>query len=297
MKSKNPEDTRPESLAPGRQIQLVCIKNSFDLIRSRVPPHGETVMVRTGISEVRPVSGEVFTLKVERTWVFGSTRYAKGLITDSRLKVDQLQLKPLALSPEGLWDPEEHRWLFEELGEDALYDEMERAGARPQYEMEQILPEDAVQLRWEEDPILEAVELANAGAIEEAEDLLGSLLIADLRCLDAHAHLGHFELRKGWPGAVERAARHYRAGCRIAGLGTAKRFTGLLPWGLLDNRPYLRCLHGLGLCLWRGGDTDGAQQIFRRMLWLNPYDSQGARFLLNAIENGLSWEGFTESEA
>ncbi|MCB1058340.1 MAG: hypothetical protein KDD11_22800 [Acidobacteria bacterium] len=296
MPSSALEDALSESLGSGRQIQLVCIKNAFDVVRSRVPPHGETVMVRTGISEVRPVSGEIFTLEVERTWVFGSTRYAKGLITDSRLEADRLQLEPLAMSPVGLWDPEEHRWLFDELGDDAFYEEIQGAGARPQYEMEQVLPEDVVQLRWEEDPILEAVELANSGAIEEAEALLGSLLIADLRCLDAHAHLGHFELRQGWPGAVERAARHYRAGCEIAGLGTARGFDGLLPWGLLDNRPYLRCLHGLGLCLWRCSDTDGAKQIFRRMLWLNPYDNQGARFLLDAIEKGLSWEGFTESE-
>lgn len=53
-------------------------------------------------------------------------------------------------------------------------------------EMEQVLPEDAVELQWEEDPILEAVELAAAGEVFFAEDLLGDLLTVDLRCLDGY---------------------------------------------------------------------------------------------------------------
>jgi hypothetical protein len=31
---------------------------------------------------------------------------------------------------------------------------------------------------------------------------------------------------------------------------TARRFDGVLPWGQIDNRPFLRCMHGFGLCLW-----------------------------------------------
>ena len=70
---------------------------------------------------------------------------------------------------------------------------------------------------------------------------------ADLRCLDAHAHLGNsvFDWRP------EEAIRHYEAGVRIGELSLGEGFDGLLPWGWIDNRPFLRCMHGFGLCLWR----------------------------------------------
>jgi hypothetical protein len=63
-----------------------------------------------------------------------------------------------------------------------------------------------------------------------------------------------------------------------------------LPWGLIDNRPYLRCLHGKGLCLWRLGKTQEAAAVFHKQLWLNPSDNQGARFNLAAVEDGKTWD-------
>jgi len=294
MRSKQ-ETSEPDALGGG-PIDLLCLKGGFDVIRSRIPPDGTVIIVRTGRSRVQPVPAEVFTLEVECTWVFGHTRYAKGLVTASRLDLPKLELEPLGLHEWDPWDPEEEAWLFEEP-DHPVYEEVRAAGARPRYEMEQILPEDAVELRWEEDPILEAVELANAGAIGDAEDLLGELLTADLRCLDAHAHLGNFEFRDPWPEALDRAARHYGAGVEIGRLTLGDDFQGLLPWGLIDNRPYLRCLHGHGLCLWRSGDLASAGEVFRRMLWLNPYDNQGARFELAAVEAGLSWDDAAAGEA
>lgn len=278
-----------DALEAGRTIEVVCVGSGLDPIRSRVPPHGVTVMVRTGLSRVRPVPGEIFTLEIERSWVFGHTRHVKGRITGSRLDVARLELRPLGLREEWLWDPEEEAWLFEEA-DHPVYEEIRSAGPRRQYEMEQVLPDDAVELRWEEDPILEAVELAAAGATHEAADLLGRLLTADLRCLDAHAHLGNLEFRRHWPGALDRAERHYRAGLEIAALTLGDDFRGLLPSGLIDNRPFLRCLGGHGLCRWRKGDLEAAAGAFRRLVWLDPYDRQGARFELAAVEAGQRWD-------
>ena len=70
-----------------------------------------------------------------------------------------------------------------------------------------------------------------------------------------------------------------------------KSFDGLLPWGFIANRPFLRCLHGYGLCLWRLERVDEAKQVFERMLWLNPNDNQGARMLLADIEAKRPWQG------
>ncbi len=54
--------------------------------------------------------------------------------------------------------------------------------------------------------------------------------------------------------------------------------------------PYLRCLHGLGLCRWVLGDTQGAREVFERMLWLSQRDNQGVRFCLSAMADGKSYE-------
>lgn len=67
-------------------------------------------------------------------------------------------------------------------------------------------------------------------------------------------------------------------------------FDGVLPWSALYNRPYLRCLHGYGLCLWRLGRRDEAIAVFERILALNPNDNQGARFCLFDARAGFSWE-------
>lgn len=58
----------------------------------------------------------------------------------------------------------------------------------------------------------------------------------------------------------------------------------------LDSRPFMRALHGQGLCLWRLGQIAEARAIFARMLALNPNDNQGARFLIHDLDAGLSWE-------
>ena len=39
-------------------------------------------------------------------------------------------------------------------------------------------------------------------------------------------------------------------------------------------------MHGYGLCLWRLEQFEVAGSVFERMLWLNPSDNQGVRFLI-----------------
>jgi tetratricopeptide (TPR) repeat protein len=142
------------------------------------------------------------------------------------------------------------------------------------------------------DPIIEASELAAAGERGAAEDLLMQVLAEDLRCLDAHAHLGNFQ----FDHAPRDALRHYRVGAGIGDLTLGADFDGVLPWGLVDNRPFLRCLHGIGLCFWRLGEMTEAAKTFTRMLWLNPADNQGARFNLANVEAERTWEEHEERE-
>ena len=153
------------------------------------------------------------------------------------------------------------------------------------FEMEQLIPGQDPR-DFDSDPIVEAAELHARGEHGAARNLLMGLLTQDLRCLDAHAHLGNhaFERRP------KQALRHFAVGVAIGELSLGESFEGVLSWGLVDNRPFLRCLHGLGLACWRLGARDRAAAIFQRMLWLNPSDNQGACFNLAAVEGGSAWE-------
>lgn len=108
---------------------------------------------------------------------------------------------------------------------------------------------------------------------------------SDLRCLDAHAHLGNL----AFDHSPKEAIRHYEVGVRIGELSLGPDFGGLLPWGYIDNRPFLRCLSGFGLCLWRLNRFEEAERVFERMLWLNPTDNQGVRFLIEEVRARKPW--------
>lgn len=90
---------------------------------------------------------------------------------------------------------------------------------------------------------------------------------------------------------TERAIHARVRGPVIEELSLGPEFDGLLPWGLIDNRPFLRCVHGFGLCLWRIGRFEEAERVFDRMLWLNPSDNHGVRFVLDEVRSKTGWEG------
>jgi hypothetical protein len=77
---------------------------------------------------------------------------------------------------------------------------------------------------------------------------------------------------------------------RIGELSLGLDFDGLLPWGHIDNRPFLRCMHGFGLCRWRLGRFQEAECVFERMLRLNPSDNQGVRFLIDTVRARTLWD-------
>jgi tetratricopeptide (TPR) repeat protein len=105
---------------------------------------------------------------------------------------------------------------------------------------------------------------------------------------DAWVHLGNlcFEEER-----VAEALAHYERGQAAAEartIGDPARYPGPF-WLDVDSRPFMRALHGRGLCLWRLERADEARQVFARMLELNPNDNQGARFLLHDLDEGVSW--------
>jgi tetratricopeptide (TPR) repeat protein len=152
------------------------------------------------------------------------------------------------------------------------------------FEMEQVLPGNDPE-DFDSDPILEANELKDAGDTAGAQDILAKMLEADMRSLDAHAHLGNMVFRTSPRWALS----HYEVGVRIGELSLGADFDGVLAWGLIDNRPFLRCMQGYGLCLWRLERWEEAERVFERMLWMNPSDNQGIRGLLPDIRARGAW--------
>jgi len=145
-----------------------------------------------------------------------------------------------------MWNPDEHYWDEEDEPIEEWAKPIVARGPRREFVMEQVLPgSDPEDI--DSDPIIEANDLKEAGDRDEANRILMELCQTDLRCLDAHAHLGHFV----FDYSPKDALRHFEVGVRIGELSLGPDFDGLLPWGYIDNRPFLRCMNGFALCLWR----------------------------------------------
>lgn len=85
------------------------------------------------------------------------------------------------------------------------------------------------------------------------------------------------------------ALAHSATGVHVAERTLPERFYGVLGWGWLDNRPFLRCLHGLTIGARRLGEHHAAETLCWALLWLNPADNQGVRDLLSEIIAAEPW--------
>jgi hypothetical protein len=263
-------------------MELVVLSVEQRTARCRLLESDEIVSIR-GARLRDFVPGEIAVIRPAKRSTYAGNPCLSGEIVSTRLEVKALGLVPLRLEEMGIWNPAEHYWGEEGESIDAWAKPIIAHGPRPQFEMERILPGADSQDLYS-DPINDANDRRDAGDKEGARKILMDLCQADLRCLDAHAHLGNmvFDDRPG------DAIRHYEAGFRIGELSLGERLD-VLPWDLIDNRPFLRCMHGFGLCQWRLGRFKEAAAIFKRMLWLNPSDNQGVRFIIDEVRAKSPW--------
>jgi hypothetical protein len=231
------------------------------------------------------VPGEIVVVKPGKQWKYGGQLHVAGTIESTRMDAAALGLVPLNLEDRGIWNPSEHYWGEEGEPIEKWAKPIVAWGQRRVFEMEQVLP-GADSSDPFSDPIGESNDRKESGDVDGAHKILVDLCRADLRCLDAHAHLGNLVFDR----RPSQAIRHYEAGYRIGELSLGGSFDGLLPWGWIDNRPFLRCMHGFGLCLWRLGRFKESARIFDRMLWLNPSDNQGVRFLIDEVRARVRWK-------
>ena len=231
------------------------------------------------------VPGEIVTVKPRKQWSYAGHPYLSGEIESIRIDAAALGLVPLRLENMGIWDPKEHYWGEKNDPIEEWAKPIIAWGPRPEFEMEQVLPGADAEDPFS-DPITDATDLHDAGDVRGARKILMGLCESDLRCLDAHAHLGNFCFDR----RPQEAIRSYEVGLRIGELSLGEEFEGVLPWGYIDNRPFLRCMQGFGLCLWRLGRFEEAGRVFDRMLWLNPSDNQGVRFLIGEVQARKVWK-------
>jgi len=98
--------------------------------------------------------------------------------------------------------------------------------------------------------------------------------------VDAHHHLALAYFRDG---KTRKAAEAWKTGMEFALKLLPPNFSmnrDRLPWGFIENRPFLRLYHCYGLSLMRLRKAEQALEVFENILSLNPHDNQGARALV-----------------
>ena len=275
----------PQLATGPMRLEAVVLRLNQQSARIRVEGEVGEVTFRSA-DLVDAVPGHVATCLIERRWTWRGDDYASGKVERLRIDVAKLGLEPLPLEGGELEDIRGYSEPFTAPDPYAPLWRKLTAKPRPAYELDGIAWGALPGADPDDNPTCDAAELRELGREADARKLLMETLGQDLRVLDAHAHLGNME----FDALPTRALLHYEVGMRIGELSLAPGFDGLLPWGMLHNRAFLRCLHGYGLCLWRLGRLEEARKLFERILALNPNDNQGVRFCWLDVKRGRSWE-------
>jgi hypothetical protein len=272
---------------PDDPVDVAIIKvNKASARVRRLDVGAEAVTFRcSGAHDLVP--GQIATVRFTKRWSHAGHAYASGKVLATRTDIAGLGLESLPLENRGEMDA--RRDYEPHTPQDPCYDLWRKNTAKPRtaFEFDQIAWDAiaAISDDFDDTPVCDAAELHRAGYDEEARELLMGVLAADLRCIDAHAHLGNL----AFDDSPEAAMVHYEIGVGIGELSLGPSFSGYLPWGMINNRPFLRSLKGRALCLWRLGRYEEATKDFERILSLNPNDNQGVRFCLPAVRRGVEW--------
>ena len=137
-------------------------------------------------------------------------------------------------------------------------------------------------------------EFYEEGNLDEAERVFKTVLAQMPDHLDAIHHLAMVlserdlldQARDLWDQAVRIGRKAFPQDFKLG--------RDRLEWGWLENRPFLRCLHGLALARYEEGRIEEALRLFQELLSLNPNDNQGVRamaeealFKLGRLEDAL----------
>lgn len=126
----------------------------------------------------------------------------------------------------------------------------------------------------------QALDIWAKGHDEEAEKMLHAVVAACPNHIDA---LHHLSLLYSGQGREVEAYIYCQAAVGIGLHALPQKFswkTARMEWGWLENRPFMRAYHNLGMWNLDNARYDEAIGIFKRFLSVNPNDNQGVRYLL-----------------
>ena len=89
--------------------------------------------------------------------------------------------------------------------------------------------------------------------------------------------------KRDWSAALAEMVEAKKAAS--AALGELSRWKGRF-WTDEATRPYVRAVHGIGVCHMKRGERDLAAEAFREVLDRCPADPTGAKFLLGDVQRG-----------
>lgn len=256
-----PHKVEGDDIVVGTPADLLVLACKSNALRCRLLGSTREVTLRTAVRD--EIAGSVITVTPKKQWTHARHPYLSGDLTAVRIDASVLGLEPLALRRE-----------------DAARDTAGRG--RATYRLVPVASSSdgpAAELLFEAQDCIDARDYA------EADELLHKVLALDLRHLDAHAMLGERNLAS-WPTL---ALHHLELGVAIGSLSVGEDFDDVLPWGLVENRPFLRCLYGRSRAFLRCDRREDAATSLRRLLRLDPADPLGAGATLAAIEAGKTW--------
>lgn len=228
--------------------QYLVLKLNNMGYRTRDLETGTIVSIK-GVVDFKTFELDTITVEVDKEWVFKKTSYVSGNLLKSELILANLAVPPLEFEK-----VERNKFEFKDYTGFGFYS----PGRDPVYEatqMEGSKGYDALARLWEQYP----------------------------QCIDALVHMGTMSFAT--PDMERSSFNCYTGAIHIAEQSLPFDETSQFPWEYLNNRPYLRALHGLACWYWKQGDFDAAAVPARKILRLNPRDNQGARFVLEAVRN------------
>lgn len=266
-------------------LEALVLKSGGTNARVRFFHEERPVTLRlTGHEAMRCAPGACIEVEVKRRWTNAGHPYASARLLRTWVDARALQLPPLDLRDCGKIalreqltpskeDPDHARWL-------RRTDRARNAHAFDDRSLGcHILEEDP-----HGDRLSVMQELSTWNPTKARKDLMEFLLI-EPRCIEAHNLLGLLDFE--FTPAI--AQVHYEVAVAIAELSLPEDFDGYLLWGDIENRPYLRALHGLSLCHWRQDRFAEAVQLVEKGLDLNPPDQLGLRFFLDPLASRKPW--------
>jgi tetratricopeptide (TPR) repeat protein len=131
-----------------------------------------------------------------------------------------------------------------------------------------------------EDLYMEAEDYFFEFEYKKCKDLLRKIILKDPMYHEAYLLLSSIFTAED---DFSEAEKELKKGLSVWESSIPENFNGEIPWGFIENRPYLTLLHELSGLLDKSEKTDEAITISEKLLALNSNDNQGVRWIIGNL--------------